>query len=133
MWCLLLAAWMVVLGFVAGAVVGMPGLSWQLAGQTIAIAGRAALLFLALQPVTALVASLGRGYLLPIGLAMIAMIAAQFVGATGWAAWFPWTVAMFSGTLDAHVSGASILLVVLTGAAGVVATLLWWQRADQTS
>jgi ABC-2 type transport system permease protein len=132
MWCFLLAAWMVTIGFVAGAVVGMPGLSWRLTGASLAIAGRAALLFLVLQPVTAFVASLGRGYLLPIGLALIAMILAQFVGATGWAAWFPWTVAMFSGTPDAHPGGISILLVILTGAAGAAATMLWWERADQT-
>jgi ABC-2 type transport system permease protein len=131
MWCLLLAAWMVAVAFVVGAVVGMPGLSWQLARESVAIAGRAALLLLALQPVTALVASFGRGYLLPIGLAMVAMIVSQFISATGWAAWFPWTIAMSSGTPGSHVGGASILLVVLTGAAGTAATLLWWERADQ--
>jgi len=64
-------------------------------------------------------------------LALVAMIVSQFIGATGWAAWFPWTVAMFSGTPGSQVSGASVLVVVLTGAAGAAATLLWWERADQ--
>jgi ABC-2 type transport system permease protein len=131
MWCLLLAAWTMAVAFVAGAVVGMPGLSGQLAGESVAIAARVALLSLALQPVTAFVASFGRGYLLPIGLTLVAMIVSQFIGATGWAAWFPWTVAMSSGMPGSHVSGASVLLVVLTGVAGAAATLLWWERADQ--
>jgi ABC-2 type transport system permease protein len=133
MWCLLLVAWMVVVAFVAGAVVGMPGLSWQLARESVAIAGRAALLLLALLPVTALVASVGRGYLLPIGLTLVAMIVSQFVSSTGWAAWFPWTIAMSSGSPGSHVGGASILLVILTGVVGAALTVLWWERADQAS
>lgn len=133
MWCLLLTAGMVALFFVVGAVVTMPGLSWQLAAESLAVTLRVALLFLALQPVTALVASIGRGYLLPIGLAIVAMIVSQFIGATGWSAWFPWTVALFSGTPGSTVSGLSVLLVVLTGAAGAVAAVYWWERADQVS
>jgi ABC-2 type transport system permease protein len=131
MWCLLLTAWVVAIDFLAGAVVGMPGLSWQLASASLAVTCRVALLFLVLQPVTALVASIGRGYLLAIGLALVAMIVSQFIGSTGWAAWFPWTVAMFSGTPGTHVTGASVLLVILTGVAGAAATVTWWERADQ--
>jgi len=132
MWCVILAGWMVAVGFVAGAVVGMPALTWQLAGQSVAIAGRVVLLSLALQPVTALAASAGRGYLLPIGWAFITMMLSQFIGSTGWAAWFPWAVAVASGSPGVHVSGASILVVALTGLAGIAATLLWWERSDQT-
>jgi len=133
MWCLLLTVWMVALFFVIGAVVRMPGFSWQLARESAVVTLRVALLFLVLQPVTALVASIGRGYLLPIGLALVAMVVSQFIGSTGWAAWFPWTVAMFSGTPGTHVAGASILLVILTGVAGGAATVFWWERADQVS
>jgi ABC-2 type transport system permease protein len=133
MWCLLLAAWMLAAAFAVGAVVGMPGLTWPVARDSVAIAGRAALLWLALLPVTALVASVGRGYLLPIGVAIATMIVAQFVGATGWSPWFPWCVAIASGTPGTHVTGASLAVVVLTGAVGMAATLLWWERSDQTA
>jgi hypothetical protein len=61
------------------------------------------------------------------------MIVAQFVNATGWASWFPWCVAMTSGVPGTHVSAASVAVVVLTGALGMVATLLWWERSDQTA
>lgn len=132
MWCLLLAAWMLAAAFAVGAVVGMPGLTWPVARDSVAIAGRAALLWLALLPVTALVASVGRGYLLPIGVAIATMIVAQFVNATGWAPWFPWCVAMTSGVPGTHLAAASIAVVILTGALGMVATLLWWERSDQT-
>jgi ABC-2 type transport system permease protein len=132
MWCLLLAAWMIAASFAVGAVVGMPGLAWPLARDTVALAGRAALLWLALMPVTALIASVGRGYLLPIGVALATMIVAQFVNATGWAPWFPWCVAITSGVAGTHITAASLAVVILTGALGMAATLLWWERSDQT-
>jgi ABC-2 type transport system permease protein len=132
MWCLLLTGWMLAVAFVAGAVVGMPGLTWQLAVQTVAVSARVVLLSLALQPLAALVASVGRGYLLPIGWAFVTMLLTQFIGSTGWATWFPWAIAAASGVQGAHVSAAGILIVLLTGLAGIAATLVWWERSDQT-
>jgi ABC-2 type transport system permease protein len=130
--CLLLVAWITAVMFVAGFVVGMPGLTWPVAVVALGLTVRAALLSLALIPVTALVASVGRGYLLPIGTALVVLIAAQFIGATGWAVWFPWWVAMSSGVPGTHVAGPSVAVVMLTGLAGFAATLWWWERADQT-
>jgi ABC-2 type transport system permease protein len=118
--------------FAVGAVVGMLGLTWPVARDSVAVAGRAALLWLVLLPVTAFVASVGRGYLLPIGVAIATMIVAQFVNATGWAPWFPWCVAMTSGVSGTHIAVASLAIVILTGALGMTATLLWWERSDQT-
>ena len=132
MWCLLLSAWMLAAAFAVGAIVGMSGLAWPVARDSVAIAGRAALLWLVLVPVTAFVASVGRGYLLPIGVAIATMIVAQFVNATGWAPWFPWCVAMTSGVPGAHLAAASLAIVILTGALGMAATLFWWERSDQT-
>jgi ABC-2 type transport system permease protein len=132
MWCLLLAAWMLVAAFAVGAVVGMPGLAWPVARDSLAVAGRAALLWLVLMPVTALIASVGRGYLLPIGVALVTMIVAQFVNATGWAPWFPWCVAIASGVPETHIAVVSLVVVIVTGVLGMVATLLWWERSDQT-
>jgi ABC-2 type transport system permease protein len=132
LWCLLFVAWICVVMFTAGFIVGMPGLTWRLAIDSLLLVGRAALLSLALTPVTAFVASAGRGYLLPIGLTLLGLISAQFIGATGWAMWFPWWVAMTSGVPGTHVAGPSIVVVVVTGLAGFAATLWWWERADQT-
>lgn len=131
MWCLLLAAWMLAIAFAVGLVVGMPGLTWPAVRDMAVIAGRTALLCLVLLPVTAFVASAGRGYLLPIGVALATVIVAQFMSATGWAPWFPWCVAMTSGTPGSHVAPASVVIVILTGALGMAATLRWWERADQ--
>ena len=132
MWCLLLVMWTMAVMFAAGIVVGMPGLTWPVALGALGLAARAALLSLALIPVTAFVASAGRGYLLPIGLSLVVLIAAQFVGATGWAMWFPWWVAMSGGVPGSQVVPVSVIVVILTGLAGLAATLWWWERADQT-
>jgi ABC-2 type transport system permease protein len=132
MWCALLATWMLLASFAVGAAVGMPGLTWSAARDTIAMAGQAALMWLALMPVTAFVASAGRGYLPPIGYALVTTIVAQFINATGWSPWFPWCVAMNGGSPGVHVAAASVAVVILTGVLGTVATLFWWERADQT-
>ncbi len=51
-------------------------------------------------------------------------------------AWFPWSVpALVSGAAgpDAEaVSAGGVAIVAVTALLGIVATLLWWRRADQT-
>ena len=67
---------------------------WRAAGDLAATT----LLTLALMPPVALLASAGRGYLPPLGWAMLTVFLAQIVAATGWGDWFPWAVpALFSG------------------------------------
>ena len=49
-------------------------------------------------PPVALLASAGRGYLPPLGWAILTVFLAQILAAIGWGAWFPWSVpALFSG------------------------------------
>jgi ABC-2 type transport system permease protein len=131
MWSLVLAGWMLAAAFSVGLVLRLPGLTRQLALESIATVGMAALFSYVLQPVTALLASWGRGYLLPIGLTLVSLLAAQVIGSTGWAAWFPWAVAISSGVPGFRPSPASVMIVILTGVLGLAATVLWWERADQ--
>jgi ABC-2 type transport system permease protein len=75
-------------------------------------------------------ASLGRGYLLPVGVLMVTMIVAQLVTAAGWAEYFPWAI------LGLYAQGepmgpVSFLILALTSLAGIAATLWWWHSADQ--
>ena len=61
---------------------------------------------------------------------------AQILAALGWGAWFPWSVpALVSGAAgpDAEaVSAGGVAIVVITAFLGLVATLVWWDPADQT-
>ena len=89
-----------------------------------------------LMPLVALLASAGRGYLPPMGWAFFTVAVAQIAAVLGWGDWVPWSVpALLSGAAgpQASVLGPhSYLIVVLAFAVGVAATILWWQRADQS-
>jgi ABC-2 type transport system permease protein len=115
------------IGTALGLAQGSPQLFWQ-AGITVAAA--AAMTIVLAAPV-AFVASAGHGYLPPIGVMLLVMLVAQLVNAAGWGEYFPWSVpALYT---DGETLGAvSYLIVILTGAAGLAATLVWWERADQT-
>jgi ABC-2 type transport system permease protein len=84
----------------------------------------------------AFIASMGRGYLPPLGFAVLTIFLAQVIAATGWGDWFPWAVpALFSGAAGARaelMGVHSYILVILAGIAGLAATFYWWRTADQT-
>lgn len=107
-------------------------LMWQGASDLVITAG----LTVALMPLIALIASAGRGYLPPLGWAFLTMFLAQIVVATGWGAWFPWSVpALFSelaGPRATQIGAQSYVVVTMTLAAGLAGTFAWWYRADQT-
>ena len=76
----------------------------------------------------------GRGYLLPLGCAILAVMFANVAVIIGWGSLFPWAVpGLFAGmgSEASTLSPASYSLVILTGLAGIAATYLWWQYADQ--
>lgn len=133
----LLTAWVVGLGLVIGAAIGLPGGSAAVAIGGVLRIAVVALLTIALLPPIALAASAGRGYMAPLGVALFLMFLAQITAATGWGEWFPWAVpALLSGAAgpeSAVMGPGSYLLVVLVGTAGIAATLAWWRRADHTT
>jgi ABC-2 type transport system permease protein len=135
-WATGLTALVFGLGLVIGAAVGLPGWStallWRAAGDLVVTAG----LTLALMSPVALLASAGRGYLPPLGWALLTMFLAQILALLGWGAWFPWSVpALFSGLAgprSTQIGLQSYIVVGLTFAAGLAGTFAWWLSADQT-
>lgn len=133
----LMTWWIFALGVVLGVLIGLPGGSVELVLISLLRTSiTAALTILMITPV-AFVACIGRGYMAPLGLAILTVFLAQVVAATGWGAWFPWSVpALFSGLAgpeEMALSAWSYVLVVMVSAAGLVATLVWWRVADQTT
>ena len=135
-WGLAISAWVLVLGLAIGAVVGLPGWSESDAGATVAAIAFAAVLTIALQTGAAFFAGVGRGYIAPLAWTMAMVVVAQVVTVLGWGALFPWSVpaliAGAGGTAVEPVTPAGIVIVVLVAAALLVATVAWWDRADQT-
>jgi ABC-2 type transport system permease protein len=124
------------LGLAVGWVIGLPGWSLPVLERAISDLVWTTLLVLALMPLVAFIASAGRGYLPPIAWAMLMLFLAQIMAATGWGAWFPWSVPpLFSGLAGPRaeqLGGHSYLLVGLTFALGLVSMFAWWRWADHT-
>jgi ABC-2 type transport system permease protein len=135
-WCAASAAWVMLLGLAVGAMVGLPGWSAEVAVPALGTMAVAALLVIALQTGTAFAASAGRGYIPPLAWAVFTIFLAQILSVLGWGAWFPWAVpALLAGVAGPEgetVSTVSFVLVFVAAALGLVATIIWWQRADQT-
>jgi ABC-2 type transport system permease protein len=140
LWIQGLTALIFLIGLGVGAAVSLPGWSlglvwpsfWYLMGGTF--------LTLLLMPLVAWFASVGRGYLPPLGWAFGTLGMSQVAGLMGWGDRFPWAVPgvfsmMFSMMYGKDAQGLglhSYLLVGLTCLAGVAATIIWWRSADQS-
>jgi ABC-2 type transport system permease protein len=135
-WSVVLVAFIAVLGLVVGLAIGLPGWSQAVLWRGASDLFWTTLLALALMPPVALIASAGRGYLPPLAWAMLMLFLAQILAATGWGAWFPWSVPpLFSGLAGPRADQLgphSYVLVALALVAGLAGTFAWWQRADQT-
>jgi ABC-2 type transport system permease protein len=104
-----------------------PQVFWR---SGIAVAITACLTIVLATPI-ALAASAWHGYLPAIGVMILVMGLAQLVNAAGWGAYFPWAVPALYAQGE-NLGAVSYAIVILTGMAGLVATLLWWEWADQT-
>ncbi|MEM7126245.1 MAG: ABC transporter permease [Chloroflexota bacterium] len=135
LWASLLTLVIYLIGLGIGAVVTLPPapVATFMQGTTTVLV--AAALTIGLITPVAFFASVGRGYLPPMGFAILTLILAQIVAATGWGEYFPWSVpALLTGAAGpeyAALSMVSYLLVMLTSLVGLVGTFGWWSVADQ--
>jgi len=120
-----------VVGLVMGAIIKLPGgsLSVLIQGGTV-LATTACLAILVVLPF-ALFASVGRGYLLPVGVAILTLMMTNLVAIAGWGEYFPWAVPGLYAQGKSSLPPASYWIVLVTGLAGMLATYFWWKYADQ--
>ena len=135
-WVFAVSSWVYLAGLLIGYFVDIPGWTGQLAWQSfLDVIATAAMTLLLMSPV-AFIASMGRGYLPPLGWSVLTIFFSQIIAATGWGDWFPWSVpALFSGVVGPRAEQLgthSYVLVVLAGILGLAATFWWWLTADQT-
>ncbi|OGN93578.1 MAG: hypothetical protein A2Z71_10760 [Chloroflexi bacterium RBG_13_50_21] len=130
-WCLAMAALILIFGLVVGSLIQLPGGSLSVILNGCFVAGATVCLVIAVVLPFAFFASVGRGYMLPIALSVLTVITANLMMALGWAEIFPWAVPML------HAQGASTMMpmsywiVLFTSLAGMLVTYLWWKYADQ--
>ena len=131
-WSLALSVITLGFGLLLGRMLGLTGGTAQVILQGSAICLITACLTIVVTLPFAFFASTGRGYLLPVGLAIITVMAANLVVIAGRGEYFPWAVAGLYAEGKSALPHVSFVIVLLTGLLGMLGTYLWWKYADQS-
>ena len=134
-WCLMLAAWTGALGVVVVTGLRLPDAGAGTVWSALLRLLLTAIMTIALVAPFALLASVARGYLAPVGGILLATFLGQIVAALGYGGYFPWAVpALYAGISGVRTRPGPVgyLLVALVGLAAVLGTGTWWRRADQS-
>ena len=122
------------LGLGLGIAVGLPSSSAALVMSGLGMMLLSGVLTALVTTPVAYVASLGRGYLAPLGWAFLTIFLAQVVAATGWGDWFPWSVPALLGEMAGpradQIGLHSYGVVIGAAAIGLWVTYQRWSRAD---
>jgi ABC-2 type transport system permease protein len=130
LWCAALIVETYIVGLILGAVIRLPGGSLAVLLHGTGLLAITAVMSITLVMPFGFFASLGRGYLLPIGIAILTLILGNLSITLGWGEFFPWSVPALV-LQKVPLTLFSYSLVVLTGLAGMAGTYLWWKYADQ--
>ncbi len=131
LWSAIITLAMTSISLIMGLLLNLPGASSEVISKGIGtIAATAGLSILTAFPF-AWVASIGRGYLLPLGLVVLVLMMSNFVALTGRGEIFPWAIPGIFGQGKTSLTLISFSIVILTGFVGMVITHNWWMRADQ--
>lgn len=130
-WSAAVAVLICVTGLVAGALMRLPQASPGVLLQGSLLMAITTCLTIAVVLPFAFLASVGRGYLLPIGLAVLALMLANLMMVLGWGEYFPWAVPGLHAQGKGYLGPISYPIAILTGAIGMLGTRLWWKYADQ--
>ncbi len=135
-WALLVGA-ILVEGCLLALALRLPGFSGAVLSRGVHDVLLAAYVGFLLVPVVAWIATLGRGYLLPLGFAMLMLVAGNILGATGWGRWFPWSIVpLFAGVAGPRhevLAPGSVIVVAITCGIGVTLTVAQVRWRDLAS
>jgi len=134
-WCVLLSFILFAFWLIVGGMIQLPGWSSEIAFHSAYIFIVTSLLTILLCTPVAFFASYGRGYLPPIGFAILTLMIAQFTGLVGLGPYFPWGIPVLysgaTGVESAQLGIVSYIILFLTSIFGLIGTLAWWRYADQ--
>ena len=130
-WSVVLTAVIFIASLAMGALIQFPGGSLSVILQGSGLVLVTACLVIGVAIPFAFFASIGRGYLLPISVAVLSVMAANLVVVLGRGEYFPWAVPMLYAQGKSPVAPVSYWIVLFTCLLGMLATYLWWKYADQ--
>jgi ABC-2 type transport system permease protein len=130
-WCVVISLINFIFSLIMGAIIQLPGGSLNVLLHGSAIFAFTTCLVIGNILPFAFFASIGRGYLLPIGVAVLTLVTANLLMVLGLAEYFPWAVPLLYAQGKSQLSPISYWIVFGTCLAGWVTTYLWWQLADQ--
>lgn len=135
-WCLALVISNLMIGFLIGKILGLPSADKDLVFLNLADYFTTAFLTIVIGVPIAFFAILGKGYLAPLGFVALTLVFAQVIAAAGYGTYFPWSIpGLYSGAGGEYkklLDNFSYTIILLTGIAGYLMTVLYWTKADQT-
>lgn len=136
LWCFALVISNLLLGLLFGFLLQLEG--WSLTGflAQLQVYFITTFLIVLLNTPVAFFGLVGKGYLAPLGIVALLLVLAQIMGAMGFGNYFPWSVpGIYSGSggeeLKSQLNILSFVILILTGIAGYIATIIWWKYSDQ--
>ncbi len=129
-WSAVIGAVILVLGFVLGGVMRLPGASAAVFFKGLYTNVITIGLIIAVILPYALFASLGRGYILPMALAVLTLVAANLIMVLGLGDYFPWAIPILYAQGQTSLQPVSFVILLVTSIAGMILTYLYWKYAD---
>jgi len=136
LWSLLLLILLYFFSIITGLLINLDGWDREVFLQKTTVYIVSAFLTILLFPVITFVTCISRGYLLPVGLAILILITTQFVylGFPGITPYFPWAIpGLYSGVagpLSPKPGVISYVILGITSISGIAGTAAWWRYAD---
>lgn len=132
LWCFVFMLFLPLFNLALGFMLGFTGFTTALLSEVLPKFIVTSLLYIIICPTGAFFASISRGILAPIGILFIIAIAANIIGHSEAAPYFPWTIPnVFHET--GRLGFVSIVILITVGIAGIAGTLAWWRFAEQNS
>lgn len=135
-WCLSLVLANLLIGVLIGIFLQLPAVALQSVSEHLTDYVTTTALTIPLGTPIAFFAVWSRGYLGPLGFVVLVLVFAQIIAATGYGHYFPWAVpGIYSGSAGEHKAQLDLYSyagILLTSVAGYMASVWYWQTADQT-
>lgn len=136
LWCLMLALSNLFIAFILGTILHLPSIDTSLLTQLLSDYFITTALTVIIGVPIAFFALWGKGYLASLGFVTLTLVFSQVIAAIGYGSYFPWSIpGLYSGAGGEYkklLNNYSYGILLLTSIAGYLATITYWNNADQT-